>query len=507
MPKKWVQSMQLAFFNSKIPDFVKAQLDGKVKTHFEPLLWAEWTAGGYDLVPVPSEDAPEAEKEIYRQHVDQCKRQLIGWFYNNATKRKQQGLVSDNTVQNIVSASSSHSKGTRSRTDIQNFSSTHYNELVKPKVDAELDRMCTESGGKLAKGAHLPVVTRVTRDVWELLSDDVKREVKRKREEEDFDQKRGADGRKIIKEFPRYLNTICNKIRSETNFTVSVMVGGWDETEQQIVIHSFHAGENELGLPFNVAHPEYKAQWSDAFGKFASSYIKGERIRNPNADPPVGPRKLPSPQLLVPGPSHSASSEPPVQATTGLSHSPVSSRSISPLGGPALPLEGAGMTSQTVPPNIPFSQSSSSAPSSLNYPATLSSQTVSADTILHPAHFSPTLGLEPTIPSSQAQSLPQAALLSQMVSADTVLRPAHFSSALGRGGRGGHGGRGGRGGHGGRGGGQKRKAPSGAGKGGTDNNPVPKKKGRKEAEPTENDKGENMRRSGRERQPPARYVT
>ncbi|KAK7469961.1 hypothetical protein VKT23_001396 [Stygiomarasmius scandens] len=542
MPKKWVQAAQLGFLNSKVPDFVKAQLEGKVHTHFEPLLWAEWTTGGYDLVPVPGEDASETEKNTYRQHVSHHKQQLISWFYNDATKRKQQGSISNDTIQNIVSTSSSRSKGKRSHTDIQSFSSTHYNELVKPKVDFELEQLCAQSGGKLVKGAHLPVVTRVTKDVWESLSEDTKREVKKKREEEEFNEKRGMDGRKIIKEFPKYLNTICNKICAETNFTVSIMVGGWDETEQQIVVHSFHAGENELGLPFNVAHPEYKIQWSDVFGKFASSYIKAERIRNPNADPPVSPKKSPSStQLtLVLDPFHSAPSELPVQLASGPSPSTIPSPSISSSSGPALSIEGPhhpGTTSQSVPSAsaIPSSQSSS-APLPLNEahsqtasipcvplsqtqrppPAALPSQTVFTNTVLHPAHFSPItyppslpFPLDPVLQNTGTQTGAQGQIASSPASLAHVPNPSslgpsepmpYFGPAesapqpkqQGRHGR-------------------KRKIPSEAegGDGTESENPAPKKKGRgrKKAELTENDKGENACRSGRERHPPTRYIT
>ncbi|KAK7461471.1 hypothetical protein VKT23_008648 [Stygiomarasmius scandens] len=232
--------------------------------------------------------------------------QLIGWFYNDGSKRKQQGIVSSDAIQNII-VPKSRSKGNRSHTNVQNFSATHYVELIKPKVDQELEQMRAQTGnGKLAKGAHLPVVVRVTKDIWESLPEDVKTDIRNKKEDEDLAQQKGIEGRKIIDEFPRYLTTICNNLHRQTNFAVSMIVGGWSETQQQIVVHGrFHAGENELGLPFNTAHQEYKTQWADIFGAFVSNYIKAECIQNPDVHPPVGPKKslTPTQSSPIPGPS------------------------------------------------------------------------------------------------------------------------------------------------------------------------------------------------------------
>ncbi|THU93120.1 hypothetical protein K435DRAFT_799966 [Dendrothele bispora CBS 962.96] len=300
MGKTWTTTSQKEFLLSKVPDFVSAQLKDTLDSDFRPKLWTEWFQK-HEEVNQPEDAATAEEKELYAQHVVARKKQLDSWFYNDATSRKKKGTVSDKIIAKITK---SPKKGSCTLTAIQKFSAEHYNSLVKPLVDQKLLALSAETpGGKLPKGSHIPIITQTTKEVWESLEDGAKEKFLKKSEEIEEDISVNTDGPKIIHDFLKYISTIGNQLRGATNWAVSILVGGWDDEQKQILTHAFHAGENELGLLFCAANPLYQEHVLDPFSDFTAAYVKAERSKNPNAYPPVGPPKMATNGMMLASPS------------------------------------------------------------------------------------------------------------------------------------------------------------------------------------------------------------
>ncbi|THU76146.1 hypothetical protein K435DRAFT_879632 [Dendrothele bispora CBS 962.96] len=319
MGRTWTTESQKKFLQSKVAEFVQAQLHDTLESDFRPKLWTEWFKS-YEEVGQPEETATVEEKSDYAQHVVSRKKQLDSWFNNDATSRKKKGVVSDKIVAKIIKSSKAKGSGSRALTNIQKFSTEHYSTLVKPLVDQKLATLSANApGGKLPKGSHIPIITQTTKEVWDSLDDDSKEKILQESQGKEDNKPLNSDGPKIIRDFPKYLSKIGNELKGTTNWAVSVLVGGWDDEQKQILTHAFHVGENELGLPFCAANPLYQEQVLDPFSDFIANYVKAERLRNPNAHPPVGP------------PRNGTTSRSPSSASPNSSPPQPTSSSVSPL--------------------------------------------------------------------------------------------------------------------------------------------------------------------------------
>ncbi|THU94971.1 hypothetical protein K435DRAFT_860052, partial [Dendrothele bispora CBS 962.96] len=353
-------------------------------------LWTEWFQK-HEEENQPEDVATTEEKERYAQHVVAPTRLLV---LQRRDLSKKKGTVSDKIMAKITK---SPKRGSRNLTAIQKFSAEHYDSMVKPLVDQKLSALSAEApGGKLPKGSHIPIITQTTKEVWESLEDEAKEKFLRKSEGKEENGSVNTDGPKIIHDFPKYLSTIGNQLRGTTNWAVSILVGGWDDDQKQILTHAFHAGENEIGLPFCAANPLYQEQVLDPFSEFIATYVKAERSRNPNAYPPVGPSKMATMVLAsTPQPTspatvgnqeslEPASDSPVVALVAGASATPLSPIAIpfaDPLNAPLF--DPSSVPASLVPASsVPGSPSAKATPDTGNSPNVEGSDGFPLDPIL-----------------------------------------------------------------------------------------------------------------------------
>ncbi|KAK7439547.1 hypothetical protein VKT23_017475 [Stygiomarasmius scandens] len=172
----------------------------------------------------------------------------------------------------------SKSSGTRKKTQEEIFSKTFYAAEIKPEVDAELDRIRSNTAdGKLPKGANLPIVKRITHEKFLAATEEVKSQVAQLAQ--DYNKVEAEGGEALVdeesrKKFIVQLADICPRIvealHMATGWPVTLILGGQDENKE-IKTKGYHAGKNLLGLSFKKAYPGYKTNVLDPFALFAHS--------------------------------------------------------------------------------------------------------------------------------------------------------------------------------------------------------------------------------------------
>ncbi|KAK7445773.1 hypothetical protein VKT23_014769 [Stygiomarasmius scandens] len=224
MPAHWVTNAIETFLDTHVIAFKKAQQASTISNEFMPMILREFLKE-FPIPLLPADASPE-ERQIYNQtylaKVLKQEKQLYSWFYNNHSGTNVSS--SANALTNLVAPLNKEKMMKKhALTSVQVFSKVFYDSKVKPLVEKELENMQGISeGGKLPQGAHLPVIARLTNEVWEAASESVKAEVEKKRLEllEEDEEDNTVDEDEIIDRLPAIVEQFTSSIR-QLNWTVS----------------------------------------------------------------------------------------------------------------------------------------------------------------------------------------------------------------------------------------------------------------------------------------------
>ncbi|KAK7442566.1 hypothetical protein VKT23_016164 [Stygiomarasmius scandens] len=308
MPARWVTETIETFLTEHVPAFKKAQQTSTVSNDFMPMILREFLKA-FPIPSPPADASPEA-RQIYNQTysatVLKREKQLYSWYYNNHSSTNVSSPV--NALANLVAPlNKEKTKKKRALTSVQVFSKEFYDSEVKPLVEKELENMRENSEGrKLSRGAHLPVIARLTNEAWEGASESVKAEVEKKRLEllEENEEDDTVDEDDVIDQLPAIVEQFIKSIR-QLDWTVSVFIGGMNRRQGQVTTSAFHAGENRAGLSFDESLSDYKERITDPFSAFVKDFYRGLKSQSPQAPIPTQSSEAEpaSPTVPLPAPS------------------------------------------------------------------------------------------------------------------------------------------------------------------------------------------------------------
>ncbi|EMD32326.1 hypothetical protein CERSUDRAFT_77357 [Gelatoporia subvermispora B] len=287
--RRWTTAQELAFLKEHESAFIDFDSSEDAEDFWEPLfhkwfrLWPEIDRvfPGQDLEETQLDDAQRAK---LKEAIDTRQSQLKSWYSNN-TKAKLRRSTFKVPPTPAVKVST---KKSRSLHESEMFSSMFYKAAVKDTVSKTLTPI---------EKKNIKNIRRITKDIFESQSDDVKEEVRSAVHEQREALKKlkeiRATGQRVppmarqkqeaLRTAAREIDAFFRDLAFRTDWTFTCLAGGPVPTgpeQNSLRCYSYHIGHDTSGNIFEKVYPKYAEHISGPFGYF----VKGVYGRRRNVD-------------------------------------------------------------------------------------------------------------------------------------------------------------------------------------------------------------------------------
>ncbi|KAM6491180.1 hypothetical protein JOM56_013419 [Amanita muscaria] len=264
-PRSWATEEQRAFLTSHLDEFFNMQNAGKLSS-FWPKIQNLWFQQWHE--PGMEEGTPDESTAGLREDVQERKKQLQNWFYNNRDNRIRGGAR--------VKPLKLELKQKHTLTAVQLYSAANYEENIKKSVISEIQdrallktKMLEVIKRKTAEQflAEPPEVRQYFKDQSEQLKEQ-RAQGKRATADKDEPTPTPASYAAEVKNLNQLVDLILADLGKRTGWTFLVLAGGPDPTTGKIRTRSYNEGRNMLGQTFGKCHAEFEAEYVKPFMNF-----------------------------------------------------------------------------------------------------------------------------------------------------------------------------------------------------------------------------------------------
>ncbi|KAF8872073.1 hypothetical protein BD779DRAFT_1679943 [Infundibulicybe gibba] len=271
-PPRWTTPTQLAFLQSQVDSYLETRKNKRYHKFWKKIdckWFKKWPEEG--LSEEVDLRTPEGVAQFAHvaAKVGEQKAKLKAWFRNN-TGHKGRRVSKNKTIITIGVGSAQKHRRLRLH---EMYSRMVYKNQIQSIVANKIRDV------KPSQKGTLPLITSAIKEAWEAESDDVKQAVL----DAVANQPAPVKGRGVIKKTPKAYAKIIDKIpdildqfftelAEMTGWAFDVICGGPEpQNGGRVRVIGFHEGENNIGLSFSEANPEYEEKVLGAYGNYLKS--------------------------------------------------------------------------------------------------------------------------------------------------------------------------------------------------------------------------------------------